>query len=78
MTKTIEEKKLNEEDVAFYRANEKPYGVFSNLSRWSVKFDGIDYPTAEHRAACPFTPSVKKVTVACRSISNAILVVSTC
>jgi ribA/ribD-fused uncharacterized protein len=48
MTKTIEEKKLNEEDVAFYRANEKPYGVFSNLSRWSVKFDGIDYPTAEH------------------------------
>lgn len=34
--------------IAFYRANEKPYGVFSNLYRRSVIFDGFEYPTAEH------------------------------
>ena len=36
------------EENRFYRANEKPYGAFSNLSRWPVIFEGIEYPTAEH------------------------------
>ena len=34
--------------ITFYRANEKPYGVFSNLFRRPVEFAGVIYPTAEH------------------------------
>lgn len=34
--------------IRFYRANEKPYGAFSNLFKRSVEFEGITYPTAEH------------------------------
>lgn len=35
-------------EIHFYRANEKPYGVFSNLHRTPVVFEGREYPTAEH------------------------------
>jgi ribA/ribD-fused uncharacterized protein len=35
-------------EIRFYRANEKPYGAFSNLYKSPVKFDGLKYPTAEH------------------------------
>ena len=35
-------------EVRFYRANEKPYGPFSNLYRRRIVFEGRDYPTAEH------------------------------
>ena len=35
-------------DISFYRANEKPYGAFSNLFRRAVVFEGREYPTAEH------------------------------
>jgi hypothetical protein len=35
-------------EVRFYRSNEKPYGVFSNLYRRPISFEGRDYPTAEH------------------------------
>jgi ribA/ribD-fused uncharacterized protein len=35
-------------EIRFYRANEKPYGVFSNLYRRAVVFEGREYPTAEH------------------------------
>lgn len=35
-------------EVKFYRANEKPYGVFSNLFRRPVIFEGREFPTAEH------------------------------
>lgn len=35
-------------EIRFYRANEKPYGVFSNLYRCTVLLEGIEYPTAEH------------------------------
>lgn len=35
-------------DISFYRANEKPYGAFSNLFRCTVVFEGREYPTAEH------------------------------
>lgn len=35
-------------EIRFYRANEAPYGVFSNLLRRDVLFEGVTYPTAEH------------------------------
>jgi ribA/ribD-fused uncharacterized protein len=35
-------------EIRFYRANEKPYGAFSNLFRRPIVFDGIEYPTSEH------------------------------
>lgn len=35
-------------EISFYRANEKPYGVFSNLSRRPIIFEGVEYPTSEH------------------------------
>ncbi len=36
------------QDIEFYRANEKPYGVFSNLYKRTVVFEGVEYPTSEH------------------------------
>lgn len=36
------------EVIYFYRSNEKPYGVFSNLHRTPVVFEGREYPTSEH------------------------------
>jgi len=41
-------KSVNQADVPFYRANEKPYGAFSNLFRRPMEFEGRVYPTAEH------------------------------
>jgi ribA/ribD-fused uncharacterized protein len=38
----------NEPEIGFYRANEKPYGAFSNLYRKPILFEGVTYPTAEH------------------------------
>jgi ribA/ribD-fused uncharacterized protein len=35
-------------DIKFYRANEKPYGAFSNLYRREIVFEGETYPTSEH------------------------------
>ncbi len=35
-------------EICFYRANEKPYGTFSNLYRCTVIFEGKEFPTAEH------------------------------
>jgi ribA/ribD-fused uncharacterized protein len=35
-------------EIKFYRSNEKPYGVFSNLYPSTVQFEGALYPTAEH------------------------------
>lgn len=35
-------------EIRFYRANEKPYGAFSNLFRCKVVFEGVEYPTSEH------------------------------
>jgi ribA/ribD-fused uncharacterized protein len=35
-------------DIKFYRANEKPYGAFSNLYRREIVFEGVTYPTSEH------------------------------
>ena len=36
------------EEIKFYRANEKPYGAFSNLYKRPIEFEGKTYPTAEH------------------------------
>lgn len=43
-------KRLDNQDdsIKFYRANEKPYGAFSNLFRRPVIFEDVTYPTAEH------------------------------
>ncbi|MGH8550072.1 MAG: NADAR family protein [Methylococcales bacterium] len=35
-------------EIRFYRSNQKPYGVFSNLYRCEFVFEGRTYPTAEH------------------------------
>lgn len=37
-----------QDEIPFYRSNEKPYGVFSNLFRRSMVFEGREYTTAEH------------------------------
>ena len=39
---------ITQDDLKFYRANEKPYGAFSNLFRSEITFEGRVYPTAEH------------------------------
>lgn len=43
-----EKMKTLRDEIRFYRANEKPYGAFSNLLRRDVEFEGVLYPTAEH------------------------------
>lgn len=35
-------------EIRFYRSNEKPYGVFSNLFKRKIIFEGVEFPTAEH------------------------------
>lgn len=35
-------------EIRFYRANEKPYGAFSNLYRRAIVFDDEIFPTSEH------------------------------
>lgn len=49
-------------DVKFYRANEKPYGVFSNLFRCEVTFEDRIFPTAEHayQAGKALKPAVRE------------------
>lgn len=48
--------------IRFYRANEKPYGAFSNLFKRAVTFEGIEYPTSEHayQAGKALKPEVKE------------------
>ena len=36
------------EEIRFYRASEKPYGVFSNLLRRPIEFEGETFATSEH------------------------------
>jgi ribA/ribD-fused uncharacterized protein len=35
-------------DIIFYRADEKPYGAFSNLYRREITFEGQVFATSEH------------------------------
>jgi len=37
-----------EHEIRFYRASEKPYGMFSNLYRRPIQFEGELFPTSEH------------------------------
>jgi ribA/ribD-fused uncharacterized protein len=39
---------VGSDDLKFYRSNEKPYGVFSNLFRCEITFEDRVFPTAEH------------------------------
>ncbi|NHZ83625.1 DUF1768 domain-containing protein [Massilia sp. CCM 8695] len=50
------------DEIGFYRANEKPYGVFSNLYKRPIIFDGVEYQTSEHayQAGKARKESVKK------------------
>ncbi len=50
------------DDICFYRANEKPYGVFSNLAKRPITYEGLEYPTSEHayQAGKARKESVKK------------------
>lgn len=36
------------DDIRFYRSNEKPFGVFSNLYRCRIEFEDRSFLTAEH------------------------------
>jgi ribA/ribD-fused uncharacterized protein len=36
------------DEIRFYRASEKPFGIFSNLYRRAMEFEGVTLPTAEH------------------------------
>lgn len=48
-------------EIRFYRANERPFGAFSNLYKRAMLFDGLAYPTAEHayQAGKPRKPEVR-------------------
>lgn len=41
-------KVVHEQEIRFYRSDEKPYGAFSNLYRSPVIFEDREFPTAEH------------------------------
>lgn len=43
-----EDAEQQSDEIRFYPSNEKPYGAFSNLSKWEVEFEGVMYRTAEH------------------------------
>lgn len=50
------------EEITFYRSNEKPYGVFSNLYKREIEFEGQIYITSEHayQAGKPRKEEVRK------------------
>lgn len=62
---------LSMSEIRFYRANEKPYGAFSNLFRRAVQFEGETFLTAEHayQAGKARKPEVKKWLMAAPSPS---------
>jgi len=35
-------------EITFYRASKEPWGVFSNLYRCTIRFDGRVFPSSEH------------------------------
>jgi len=50
------------QEIRFYRSNEKPYGVFSNLYRKAIWFEDREFPTAEHayQAGKPVKEAVRE------------------
>jgi ribA/ribD-fused uncharacterized protein len=55
-------KNADAQEIRFYRANEKPYGAFSNLYKRPVEFEGTSYPTSEHayQAGKALKPAVRQ------------------
>jgi ribA/ribD-fused uncharacterized protein len=49
-------------EIRFYRANDRPYGAFSNLYRREFTFEGVVYPTSEHayQAGKPRSAAVRE------------------
>lgn len=49
-------------EIRFYRASEKPFGVFSNLYRREIEFEGERFATSEHayQAGKPRKAAVRK------------------
>ncbi|CAM5779653.1 NADAR family protein [Rhizobacter fulvus] len=47
-SKTAPIREVQDGAIRFYRANEKPYGAFSNLYPRQIEFEGRAYPTSEH------------------------------
>lgn len=49
-------------EINFYRANEKPYGMFSNLYKREIEFEDEIFKTAEHayQAGKAAKPAVRK------------------
>jgi predicted NAD-dependent protein-ADP-ribosyltransferase YbiA (DUF1768 family) len=45
--------------IELYRANEKPFGVFSNLHKRAIVFEGVEYPTSEHAFMLAGKPLVR-------------------
>lgn len=39
---------IGDRECVFYRANDKPWGAFSNLYHSPIDFEGERFPTAEH------------------------------
>lgn len=61
-------------EISFYRANEKPYGAFSNLYRRTIVFEGGEYPTSEHAyQAGKHPPHSKRTRAAKRDLRTAYL-----
>lgn len=58
-------------EIRFYRANEKPYGAFSNLYKREMIFEGEKFSTAEHayQAGKARKPEVRKWLMAAPSPS---------
>ena len=58
-------------EINFYRANERPYGKFSNLYRRKIIFEGEEYETSEHayQAGKPRKPEVREWLLAAPSPS---------
>ena len=50
------------DEIRFYRANENPYGAFSNLYRREISFEGEKFATSEHayQAGKARKPQVKE------------------
>lgn len=61
MTQTMP-KETKMDEILFYRASEKPYGVFSNLFRRAIIFEGVEFATSEHayQAGKARKPEVKE------------------
>jgi len=61
-TAVVENTEPEEYVFRFYRANERPWGAFSNLYRRPIAFENREFPTAEHayQAGKPRTEAVRE------------------